>query len=91
MGLVLRFCAGAPLLNLFHKGRPRRKTEPLNFEEMFLDEGWQRSSSQMPPSSAQSSKCNVACFFIVCNATIATISVMTMQRLRTHTEEKTCS
>ena len=36
----------------------------------FFDEGWQRSSSQMPPSSAQSSKCNMACCFIVRLATL---------------------
>ena len=62
-----------------------RKTEPLNLEEKCLDEGWKGSSSQMPPISAQSSKCNMTCFFIVCLATIATTGVMTTQGLRTHT------
>ena len=41
-----------------------QKNRTTNFGRN-LDEGWARSSSQMPPTSAKSSKCNMICYGIV--------------------------
>ena len=54
-----------------------QKNETTKFGRKNLGRGVEKVF--VPDASAQSSKCNMTCSFIVCLATIATIGLMTMQ------------